>query len=87
MANVRVDVTLVDVTTTTATLAAPNPSDWTADDARWFVWDVWRRLLAVGGESLQLRELPPYGTWRLEIVADTSAAVTGIRHRTDVCIP
>jgi hypothetical protein len=40
-------------------------------------WDVWRLLLTAAGESLQLRELAPYGTWRLEFVADTGTAVTG----------
>ena len=46
----------------------------TRDDAPRFVWDVWRRLLAATMESLQLRELQPYGTWRLEFVADTGTA-------------
>jgi len=45
-----------------------------ADDARRFVWDVWRLLLAAASESLQLRELQPYGTWRLAFVADTGTA-------------
>jgi hypothetical protein len=52
-------------------------AEWTADDARRFVWDVWWLLLATRGRSLQLRELTPYGTWRLEFVADTGTAVTG----------
>ena len=39
--------------------------------------DVWRRLLTVRCESLPLHELQPYGTFRLEFVADTGTAVTG----------
>ena len=77
MANVPVDVTLVDGTATTSVVVTPDSADWTADDARRFVWDVWRWLLAAGGETLQLRELQPYGTWRLAFVADTGTAVTG----------
>ena len=41
-----------------------------------FSWDVWRRLLAVRCERLQLRGLQPYGTFQLEFVADTGSAVT-----------
>jgi hypothetical protein len=71
MASIPIDVTLVDGTATTTSLVTRDPTEWTADEARRFVWDVWRLLLTNAGESLQRRELTPYGTWRLEFVADT----------------
>ena len=37
-------------------------------------------------ESLQLRELQPYGTWRLEFVADTGTAVTGPLRLSDAAL-
>jgi hypothetical protein len=77
MASLPVDVTLVDGTASTTTLVTLDPEEWSTDDARRFVWDVWRLLLATGGWSLQLRELQPYGTWQPEFVADTGVAVTG----------
>lgn len=80
MASIPVDVTLADGTVETTTLVVPDPAKWAADDARRFVWDVWRLLLTAAGESLQLREIAPYGSWRLEFVADTGAAVTGPLH-------
>jgi hypothetical protein len=86
LAKVRVDVTLVDGTATTLAVVAPDPKPWTAVDARRFVWDVWRRLLAPAAESLQLRELTPYGTWRLEFFADTGTAVTGPLRLSDAAL-
>jgi hypothetical protein len=77
MTNIAVEVNRVGGPSATMTVAASRAAAWTRDDARRFVWDVWRRLLAAAMESLQLRELTPYGTWRLEFVADTGTAVTG----------
>lgn len=64
MANITVDVTLIDGTATTTTLVTLDPTEWTADDARRFVRDVWRLLFTAAGESLQLREPQPYGSFR-----------------------
>jgi len=86
MLSLFVDIALIDGTKTTAAVPAPDPRGWTAGDARRFVWDVWRRLLAAGGESLRLRELTPYGTWHLEFVADTGTAVTGPLRLSDAAL-
>ena len=65
-----------EATPTPMTLAAPDPAEWIAEEARRFVRDVWGLLQAHGGESFQLRKPRPYGTWRREFVADTGTAVT-----------
>jgi hypothetical protein len=50
------------------------------------VWNVWRQLLAPAMKILQLRELTPYGTWRLECVTDTGTAVTGPLRLSDAAL-
>jgi len=47
------------------------------DDARQFVWAVWRLLKPTYCESLKVREVEPGVMFRLEFVADSGTATTG----------
>jgi hypothetical protein len=71
---VTVILNLPDGASATGAVPATDPASWTKDDAKEFVWAVWRLLKAHAGESLQLREIDPVGVCRLEFVADTGSA-------------
>jgi hypothetical protein len=59
-----------------AQVHAPNPTRWSEEDARAFVWSVWSMLEAQVAESFQVRELEPWTVYRLEFVTDRGAATS-----------
>jgi hypothetical protein len=59
-----------------AQLHAPDPTRWSEEDARAFVWSVWTMLGARVAESFQVREIEPWTVYRLEFVTDSGAATS-----------
>lgn len=59
-----------------ANVQAPDPTHWSEEDARAFVWTVWSVLEAQVAESFQVRELQPWTVYRLEFVTDRGAATS-----------
>ena len=55
---------------------APDPSCWSEEDAREFVWAVWALLEAHAAESFQVRYVRPWTKYCLEFIADCGAATS-----------
>ncbi len=74
--NIAIALDLDEGVSRRAQVHAPNPTRWSEEDARAFVWSVWNLLEAHFAESFHVREIQPWTVYRLEFVTDRGAATS-----------